>query len=254
MQAAELDPHIGCLDRLNESIPDHVRTCETCQRKLLDSADFAMRIAALTRSGAKEWKEQRRYERIAVGTEASIRVLPATAGRCPPAHILFSSRESLKLSVPEYLHPGITLQIYAADTNVFGDVRYCQRLASVFHAGVQIRDSFPAPLGGSFELRRKDLRTAVSVEAELRFVGTEDLHTVTILDVSKSGLRMRSRITVPAGKRIEVIYRNVVVLGEARYARELGPTEFNVGVEAHSVTEDGRDATSGLDLARVFIP
>src|SRR5580658_3966826 len=245
MQTAELHPQIGALDHLNESLADHLRTCETCQRKLLDSADFATRIAAVTRSGAKEWKEQRRYERVTAGTEASVRVLSsAGTAHCAPARVLFSSRESLKLSIPEYLQPGITVQIYAADTSVFGEVRYCQRLATAFHAGVQIRDSFRAPLGGSLELRRKDLRTAISVEAELRFVGTEDLHTVTILDISRSGLRIRSQILVPTGKQIEVIYRNVVVTGEARYAREIGPNEFNVGVQAKGAAENGGDATS----------
>jgi PilZ domain len=252
MQATELPPHIGALDR-NESIAEHLQSCPACQRTLLDSADFAARIAALTRAGAKEWKGQRRYERIRAGMEASVRILPSTASRSTPARVLFSSRESLKLSLPVYVRPGITVQIYAADTNVFGDVRYCQRLASVFHAGVQIRDSFPAPLGGSLELRRNDQRMVISVEAKLRLVGAEDLHTVTILDVSKSGMRIRSRMMIPAGTRIEVVYRNVVVAGEARYVRELGPAEFNVGVQADSVTEDDGNLRGEIDLTGLFV-
>ena len=231
--------HIGATENLPsiDAITSHLSTCDTCQRKLLESLDLAKRVAALTRSGAKDWKEKRRYEHVTTDKPASIRILsPAPSGRCSPARILNSSREGLKLSVPEFLHPGATIQIYAAATTAFGEVRYCQPMSSAFHAGIQIRDSFPAPLDGSLESKRKDQRNAVSVDAEMRIAGTEDLRPVTILDVSKSGLRLRTKVTFPSGTQVEILYGNASISGETRYSREVGLAEFNLGINVHSVT------------------
>ena len=255
MTATDSSAHIeaaGVLPSI-EAITSHLATCEACQRKLLGSPDLAKRIGSMTRSGGRDWKERRRYERIQMDKPASIRVFgPAPANRCSVVRILNSSREGLKLKASEFLRPGLLIQIYAVDTTAFGEVRYCKAMDSTFQAGVQIRDSFPAPLGGSLDSQRKDVRTAIQVDAELRIAGAADMHAVTILDVSKSGFRLRSKTMVPTGTRINLMYRNVTVSGETRYVRELGPAEFNIGVNAESLTEDDQVKADDFDLTLLF--
>jgi len=232
------------------AVANHLRTCGTCQQRALESPSFASRMAAATRPGARDWKEQRRYARIPVDQAASIRLLgPALSRRASSARVVQTSREGLRLRVSEFVHPGSTIQVHMADTLAFGEVRYCQPAGSSFHIGVQIRDSFPAPLADSMEAKRKEVRTQVEVTARVRVAGTERLSEIKILDVSMSGLRIRCRSAFQMGTRLELLYRDTTISGEVRYAREVGPDEFNMGLSVDAVTREGG---AEADLATVF--
>ncbi len=250
------DPRVeSCgLERLQANddvaIANHLRTCGTCQARVLASPSFANRIAVATRPGARDWKEQRRYARIPLDQPASIRLLgPTISRRAAVARVIQASREGLRLRVSEFVHPGSTIQVHIADTLVFGEVRYCQPAGSNFNIGIQIRDSFPAPLAGSVDSKRKEVRTPVDAVARLRVAGTEALQVVAVLDVSQSGLRIRCRVAFEVGTRLELLYRDATISGEVRYAREVGPDEFNMGISVDAVIREGRAET---DLAGAF--
>jgi hypothetical protein len=238
--------------REQSMITSHLGSCATCQGKLVESVRFAAKIAALKQPREKSGKEQRRFTRIATDMAASIRVLsPASSARAS-ARVLDTSRDGLKLRVSEFLHPGATIQVRVTDTVSFGEVRYCQPAGSAFHVGVQIRDSFAAPAAGSLQPKRKEPRSAVSAIANLRINGAPVVHAVTVLDVSRSGLRIRAGIPVPTGSRVDVLYGNVTVSGEIRYARELAPDEFNMGINADCVTGGDQVPEGDLDLTLLF--
>ncbi|HLX44816.1 MAG TPA: PilZ domain-containing protein [Bryobacteraceae bacterium] len=238
--------------REQSAITSHLGSCATCQGKLVESVRFAGKIAALKQAGEKGGKDQRRFTRIATDMAASIRMLsPASSGRAH-ARVLDTSRDGLKLRVPEFLHPGATIQVRVTDTVAFGEVRYCQPAGSAFHVGVQIRDSFPAPGAGSIQPKRKEPRSAVSATAGLVAQGRTDPHPVTVLDVSRSGLRVRSGISLATGSRVEIIYGNATVRGEVRYSRELAPDEFNIGINADGIVGNGEVHDADLDLTLLF--
>jgi hypothetical protein len=256
MHVQETDFEMYILESLppreQAAITSHLSTCANCQGKLLDSVRFASKMAALTQPSDNSGKNKRRFSRISTDMAASIRMLsPASSGRSQ-ARVLDTSRDGLKLRVSEFLHPGATIQVRVADTIAFGEVRYCQPAGSAFHAGVQIHDSFSTPAAGSLQSKRKEPRSAVTAAARLRAEGGSDVHAVTILDVSRSGLRLRSGVAMPTGARVEVVYGNVTLLGEIRYARELAPDEFNMGFNADSMKSEMPIPEGDMDLTLLF--
>ncbi len=68
------------------------------------------------------------------------------------------------------------------------------------------------------------------------------IYLITVLDVSKSGLRINCSTSLTTGTRVEVRCRGASVPGEIRYARDVGQNEFHLGVEA----------TSEMDLTQLF--
>lgn len=92
---------------------------------------------------------------------------------------------------------------------------------------------------------RADRRYMVNVAGVLRVEGLAmGVYVVTVLDVSKSGLRVSCPISVPAGTRVEVTCCDTNIIGEVRYAREVGANEFWLGIRADKGT--GVDLTSFL--------
>jgi len=59
---------------------------------------------------------------------------------------------------------------------------------------------------------------------------------ITILDVSKQGLRIRCSRSIPAGTIVEVRCRRTQIAGEVRYARGLETNDIHMGIEAKGVT------------------
>jgi hypothetical protein len=238
--------------REQSAITSHLGSCPTCQGKLIESVRFASKIAALKQTPKNSGKEPRRFARIASDMAASIRVLsPASSGKTS-ARVLDTSKDSLQLRVSEFIHPGATIQVRFTDTVAFGEVRFCRPAGSAFHAGVLIRDSFRAPDADAIQTKRKEPRNEVTAAACLRTVNGEDLHQVTVLDVSRSGLRVRSAIGMATGARVEVTYGDVTIAGEVRYARELAPDEFNMGINADRVTGASDVQENEMDLTLLF--
>jgi len=234
------------------AITSHLGACATCQGKLADSAEFKRRLAALARGGDKSPKERRRHARIATDMPTSVRIIsPSSSGRTQ-ARVLDTSRDGVRLRVFEFMQPGAMVHVRLVDTIVLGEVRYCRPVGSAFQAGVHIRDSFPASTVGSVHSKRKEPRNIVNAASYLRIEGTPVLHPITIQDVSRTGLRIRSRLAIRPGARVRVTYKNVVISGEVRYAHELTPDAFNVGIHADGLTGEHRILDGDMDLTLMF--
>lgn len=99
----------------------------------------------------------------------------------------------------------------------------------------------------------RDDRHAVAEPAILRVEQSRsDVYVVTILDVSKGGLRVSCSVPMPAGTRVEVRCRGAAVTGEIRYARNVGRDEFHLGVQVLDAPATGRSEEGELDLLRLF--
>ena len=58
---------------------------------------------------------------------------------------------------------------------------------------------------------------------------------VTILDISKNGLRVRCTRPLPNGTHVEIKCRRKLVTGEIRYARTIESSGVHLGIEAVGV-------------------
>ncbi len=81
-----------------------------------------------------------------------------------------------------------------------------------------------------------------------------DAYVVTVLDVSKSGLRVSCSSALPIDTRVEVKCRGAAVLGDVRYSRNVGRDEFHLGIKAHDISAGARPEDGQLDLTVLFRP
>jgi len=78
------------------------------------------------------------------------------------------------------------------------------------------------------------------------------IYAITVLDVSKAGLRVNCPIAVPSDARVELKVQGSTILGTVRYARSVG-YEFHVGIEAELLqTKIGTARGEELDLISLF--
>ena len=230
----------------------HFGSCASCQSKMIDSVKFVGKLAAIKQPKQTSLHGQGRYPAIAVDMAASIRILnPALSGKTQ-ARVLNTWRDGVKLRVPDFVPLGATIQVRVMDTFAFGEVRHCQPVGSAFHVGIHIQDSFPVPPAGVLQTQRTEPRNEVRVSAKLRIQGTIDTHPIRVLDVSRSGLRVRLSFAITTNTRVEIFYRNATVFGEIRYSRELGAREFNHGINVDGVTADDQRQDEALDLTVLF--
>ena len=79
------------------------------------------------------------------------------------------------------------------------------------------------------------------------------LYLITVLDLSRSGLRINCPKAVARETRVEVQCLGRRVSGVVRYTREVGPREFHVGIEADRAETNGVVWSDGtLDLTALF--
>lgn len=71
---------------------------------------------------------------------------------------------------------------------------------------------------------------------------------ITILDVSKQGLRVRCSRELPQGTPVEVRCRRSLIAGEVRYARPMEAGNIHLGIYVVSVSGKNSD----LDLTQIF--
>jgi hypothetical protein len=77
-------------------------------------------------------------------------------------------------------------------------------------------------------------------------------YLVTVLDVSRSGLRVRCTNGFPIGTEVTVSCRGADIFGTVRYSRiAFGDVEFNVGIQASRVATKEGDANE-IDLTGIF--
>jgi hypothetical protein len=201
--------------------------------------------------------DRRRSVRIPTDQCAEIRRVNPLKDGVLQGHLLDASREGVRLRTPAFLRPASSIEVRFAGSIVLGEVRYCRRNGPEFEAGIQIQDTFPAPYRQGQFSRRSEPRNPVNVGALLRLEARrEQLFSVTILDVSQKGLRVRCSSAPPQLTRVEVTWDDVVAAGTVRYAREVTSGGYNIGISVDSVTagdtrSDGEelDLTMLLDLA-----
>jgi hypothetical protein len=198
--------------------------------------------------------ERRRFARVLANESARIRMISPVVSDSREARVLDTSREGLRLRVPKSLLCGATIEIRLTDSIAFGEVRYCRRVGSAFEVGVQIQDSFPAQHRSTPLPRRKEPRNPTDAAGILRLEDhPEGVFMVTILDVSKSGLRVRCPTGREPGTRVEINCGTARIAGTVRYTREVEPNEFNMGINADRVSRDDfLGAAEEIDLTLLF--
>jgi hypothetical protein len=101
---------------------------------------------------------------------------------------------------------------------------------------------------GKLEDRKHD-RYEIDEPGFLRILGPPGgAFVITILDVSKGGLRIRSPRPLPEGTKVELRCRHKEVIGEVRYARGMEASEVHMGIKAERVT----GMSSEVDLTLLF--
>jgi len=101
--------------------------------------------------------------------------------------------------------------------------------------------------------QRRDQRYPVEEAAVMRIEGVSGgVYVVTVLDVSKFGLRVSSPIAMPLGARVKVACHGAEITGEIRYARDVEPDGYYLGVLADSVSRGGLPLPGDIDLTALF--
>ena len=92
-----------------------------------------------------------------------------------------------------------------------------------------------AARGALFLEKRREARYPTNDPAELEIMnGAAGRSSATVLDVSKSGLRLKIEFTISRGAEVKIVLqRNVIIFGQIRYCRP-----FENGFEAGVLIQD----------------
>lgn len=101
--------------------------------------------------------------------------------------------------------------------------------------------------------QRSHERFAVKVPGILKIPGARcGTYLITVLDTSKTGLRVSCSLAIPAGTPVEVKVLGATIKGTVRYSRDVD-REYNVGIEAESMESQIQSEQPGeLDLTSLF--
>jgi hypothetical protein len=101
--------------------------------------------------------------------------------------------------------------------------------------------------------KRADQRYPVEEAAVMRIEGVPGgVYVVTVLDVSKVGLRVSCPVAMPLGTRVKVTCHGADIVGEIRYARDVERDGYYLGVQADQVSRAGQVQDTEIDLTQVF--
>jgi hypothetical protein len=101
--------------------------------------------------------------------------------------------------------------------------------------------------------KRRHRRFAMEMAGLLRLSGVAGgIYMITVLDVSKAGLRIECPRALDAGTRVEIQCRDFSIIGEIRYSRAVGVDEFHLGIEATALRTAAGAQTNELDLLPLF--
>jgi hypothetical protein len=168
--------------------------------------------------------------RIALGTRATV---------------LQPNREPLDAEISELLFRGIDLKTnqplpaesvvevrFNGDIAVHGTAIRCQPRDGAFYIRIALYD---ARLQSADGQTRRDERFAVRISGTLRADGISSVCMIEVMDVSRSGLRVRCERGLPQGAQIHLNCRGTSIQGEVRYCRQVSSDEYHIGIYAHSV-------------------
>lgn len=78
------------------------------------------------------------------------------------------------------------------------------------------------------------------------------VYVVTVLDVSKFGLRVSCPIALPLGTRVKVACHGAEIGGEIRYARDVDRDGYYLGLRADTIFQSGQPQDGEIDLTTMF--
>src|SRR5271168_1353945 len=101
--------------------------------------------------------------------------------------------------------------------------------------------------------QRTDQRYPVEEAAVMRIEGVAGgVYVVTVLDVSKVGLRVSCPVTLSLGTRVKVACHGAEIAGEIRYARDVERDGYYLGIRADKVSRGGQAQEVEIDLTAIF--
>jgi hypothetical protein len=113
----------------------HLEGCEECQLRL---TEIALQV---------QWKgvERRSEPRVQVSFPGRLKLLDPVTSVGPPhnVQVIEISRHGLKIRTPRHLIPKTLVQIHFDGKTLLGEVRYCMKTDSEYHAGIKQVQDFP---------------------------------------------------------------------------------------------------------------
>lgn len=170
--------------------------------------------------------------RIALGTRATVWLHP---NREPlDAEISEVLFRAITLTTDQLLRPESVVEVrFNGDISVRGTVIRCQPREGIFYARLAL---FDACLQSADREVRRDERFAVRIPGTLRAPESKSaICMIEVIDVSRSGLRVRCERGLPQGAQIDINCRGTSIRGEVRYCRQVSLDEYHIGIYALSV-------------------
>lgn len=88
------------------------------------------------------------------------------------------------------------------------------------------------------EEQRKEPRFPSDLSAILTVLASGNVTEARTVDVSKSGLRVRSPEPVATGERLRIQFSSTIAFGEARWCKDIKGTGYDIGIQVeHSLAE-----------------
>lgn len=157
---------------------------------------------------------------------------------------------SITLASAEFVPPAARVHLYfEGGATARGDVERCLPRRQGFQLQIRL---FDAHFDSQTDWVRIDPRLPVRIPCAIQ-VGDAPPHQATIVDVSRSGLRLQSPQALERGAVIEVTCLGAHIRGEVRYSREVSSDEFYIGVQADAASHV-LGQTGTLDLTALHKP
>lgn len=143
--------------------------------------------------------------------------------------LLGIERGEMHIRAERWIEPGSLVGAKFARLNLSGEVLYCTKKDTWYLICVALSS-------GEYRSRR-DPRLAIRQPARLSADGSESAQGI-ILDVSISGMRLRTSHRVEAGTMVFVETSGNLVVGVVRHCRERQADQFDTGIEVTDILSD----------------
>ena len=108
--------------------------------------------------------------------------------------------------------------------------------------------------GGSFSEKRKETRYPAADPVEVRTLPDGVPLRATIIDISRSGLRLELDEAIAKFGTVEILTQGkLAIFGEIRYCQKTAPSVFQAGVLIQGVVSPEREATDHLPEEHIVL-
>jgi hypothetical protein len=128
-----------------KDLESHLSECNECALRLTDTIGF-FRSFSMPKPQDASAGERRREPRFSAEGSAKIQSLNPFSPNCSTVSIVDVSKGGLRFESNERLGVGTLIRVRMKNTNIFGDVRYCNPSGEKFDVGIQIQDVFCTPV------------------------------------------------------------------------------------------------------------